>query len=85
MLVRLQDLDIISNLEAQCFKSQPYNQNAILGLLKQAECYGFTSLNSKLVKGYLIVQKSGDDYEIIRIGVIPEYQNQKLATTHLQL
>ncbi|MGL4950543.1 MAG: GNAT family N-acetyltransferase [Mycoplasma sp.] len=71
MLVRTYDIDLIDKFELEIFNDAKYSYDVIFGMLNSSYRFFLIQENDKNV-GMLIDLKIGDDYELIKLGILKD-------------
>lgn len=78
MLVLIQNPRIIEELENGCFGENAYEFNMLEEIVLVNQCFLIQNGALETV-GYLILMESGDELELIKIGVLPKFRRQGYA------
>jgi len=70
---------ILAGLHAACFKEAPWTENQIKGSLALASTQGWLALAEGTAAGFLLSQQSGNESEILTLGVHPLYRLQGIG------
>ncbi len=82
MLIKLTNKEIIYQLDCQCFR-EPYSWETYLHADNAYHYYGIFN-NEQVIVGFITLLAVGDDYELIKIGILSAYQRQGWAFRSLQ-
>ncbi len=77
--IQPQMLEMLGVLHRQCFGAAAWSTTQISGSLSQPTCQGWAVMNEGSLVGFILVQRSGDDAEILTLAVHPDYRRQGLA------
>ena len=75
------DIAILCDLDRLIFGANAYNKEQWVTELGNSARQIFLAAQNR---GFITVQNSGDDHEIIKIGVLPEYRRQGIARRLIQ-
>ncbi len=75
-IANLVDAEALSIVDEQCFDagSERYSKNSFEGELAEKSKKYFVALYGNLVIGYIGLQTLGDDLNLLKIAVLPQYQ-----------
>lgn len=82
--VKEEELELISKLEKDLFLKNAWSFEQIRNEFKNKFSKILVIKKNNKILGYLIFRKILDEIEILRIGIIKEYQNKKIGTYFLQ-
>ncbi len=82
MLIKTTNLKMIYQLDCQCFK-QPYAWQSYVTASPDCEYYLIEDETHQTI-GFITLLKVGNDYELIKIGVLPSFQHQGWGFKSLQ-
>lgn len=75
------DIALLCDLDRLIFGANAYNKEQWVTELGNSARQIFLAAQNR---GFITVQNSGDDHEIIKIGVLPEYRRQGIARRLIQ-
>lgn len=75
------DIALLCDLDRLIFGANAYNEEQWVTELGNSARQIFLAAQNR---GFITVQSSGDDHEIIKIGVLPEYRRQGIARRLIQ-
>lgn len=83
MLVVTQNVELIHSLDKQCFDDSSYSFD-LLVQMQPNHIYYLIQNDQKVNVGFIILLASGNDYELIKIGVLSSYRHQSFAYQSLK-
>lgn len=78
------DLSQLVELEQILFTGDAYSKQSLLEELKNDNRLLYVATKAEMVVGYIIVNVLPDLFEVMKIGVLPNYQRQGVASQLLQ-
>ncbi|HAJ78085.1 MAG TPA: hypothetical protein DCO89_03360 [Clostridiales bacterium] len=81
------DAEALSIIDEQCFSegSERYSKKSFEGELKELSKHYIVALYNNLVIGYIGLQKLGDELNLLKIAVLPQYQKLGIGFKLMQL
>ncbi len=77
MLIKTQDIKTIKALDDQIFNSSSYSEATYKQMLASNDFYFITQDGESV--GFVITQRVGDEYELIKVGILKPYRRQGLT------
>lgn len=78
MLVLTKNPEKLKELEDLCFNENAYSFNMLETITDTHQCFLIHNESIEII-GYLILLLSGDEWELVKIGVLPQYRKQGFA------
>lgn len=82
-LVSIADGALLAALHGACFPEDPWDEKAMLEILRMAGVFGFLAARADEPAGLLLAQGLDDQIEILALGVCPDFRRRGIAHTLL--
>ncbi|MBV9859009.1 MAG: GNAT family N-acetyltransferase [Alphaproteobacteria bacterium] len=74
----------LSLLHTACFPADPWSVEALGTMLRLPGCAAFIAWRQEALAGFVLIRASGEESEVLSLGVVPERRRSGVATALLE-